>query len=81
MVEICDSDIFMTIPCLAILRGLVNEEELGICKRFLPAMFKEGDENYKKSLELKAEYLKLKTKVCGSAEFIIRTTSGGSAAR
>jgi hypothetical protein len=48
MVEICDSDIFMTIPCLAVLRGLVNEEELGICKRFLPSMFKEGDENYKK---------------------------------
>lgn len=36
MVETCDSDIFMTIPCLAVLRGLINEEENGICKRFLP---------------------------------------------
>jgi len=80
MVEICDSDIFMAIPCLAVLRGLINEEEIGICKRFLPSMFKEGDENFKKSLELKGEYLKLKTKVCGSAEFIIRTNSNSGSA-
>ena len=75
MFETCDSDIFMTIPCLAVLRGLINEEENGVCKRFLLTMSKEGEENHKKALELRAEFLKLRTKVCGNAEFIIRTTS------
>jgi hypothetical protein len=45
----CDSDIFMTIPCLAVLRGLINEEENGVCRRFLPTMIKEGEENQKKA--------------------------------
>ena len=72
----CDSDIFISIPCIAVLRGLINDEENGICKRFLPEMFKEGYEHQKKYMELKSEYLKLKTKICGSTEFIIRT--GGS---
>ncbi len=75
MVETCDSDIFMTIPCLAVLRGFINEEENGVCKRFLQTMSKEGEENHKKALELCAEFLKLRTKVCGNTEFIIRTTS------
>lgn len=77
MVETCDSDIFMTIPCLAVLRGLVNEEESAICKRFLPSITKEGEENYKKAMELRAEFLKLRAKVCNgnTAEFIIRTTN------
>jgi hypothetical protein len=75
MVETCDSDIFMTIPCLAVLRGLINEEENGICKRFLPSIIKDGEENHKKAMELKAEFLKLRAKVCGNTEFIIRTTS------
>jgi hypothetical protein len=75
MVETCDSDIFMTIPCLAVLRGLINDEENGICKRFLPSMIKDGEENHKKAMELKAEFLKLRAKVCGNTEFIIRTTS------
>lgn len=75
MVETCDSDIFMTIPCLAVLRGLINEEENGVCKRFLPTITKEGDENHRKAVELRAEFLKLRTKVCGNTEFIIRTTS------
>lgn len=78
MVEMCDSDIFITIPCLAVLRGLINEEDFGICKRFHPEMFKEGEEHYKKLIELKAEYIKLKTRVCGSTEFIIRTGGSGS---
>ena len=39
MVEMCDSDIFITIPCLAVLRALINEEDNGICKRFHPEMF------------------------------------------
>ncbi len=73
MVETCESDIFITIPCLAVLRGLISEEENGICRRFLPEMFKEGEEPQRKYLELKAEFLKLKTKVCGNTEFIIRT--------
>ncbi len=76
MVETCDSDIFMTIPCLAVLRGLINEEENGVCRRFLPSMTKDGEENHKKAMELRAEFLKLRAKVCGSnTEFIIRTTS------
>lgn len=75
MVETCDSDIFMTIPYLAILRGLINEEENGICKRFLPSMAMEGEEYHRKALELRSEFLKLRTKVCGNTEFIIRTTS------
>jgi hypothetical protein len=78
MVEICDSDIFMTIPCLAFLRGLINEEEQGVCKRFLPSIAKEGEEAYKKYVELKTEYIKLKTRICGGTEFRIRTTAGGS---
>jgi hypothetical protein len=78
MVEMCDSDIFISIPCIAVLRGLINEEENGICRRFLPEMFKEGDEHHKKYMELKSEYLKLKTKICGSTEFIIRTSGSGS---
>ena len=53
MVENCESDIFMTIPFLAVLRGLINEEENGVCKRFLPSIIKDGDENNKKYLELK----------------------------
>lgn len=75
----CDSDIFISIPCLAVLRGLINEEDNGICRRFNPGMFKEGEEHHKKYMELKAEYLKLKTKVCGNTEFIIRTGGSGSA--
>ena len=76
MVETCDSDIFMTIPCLAVLRGLINDEENGVCKRFLPSMIKDGEENHKKAMELRAEFLKLRAKVCGgNTEFIIRTTS------
>lgn len=78
MVEMCDSDIFISIPCIAVLRGLINEEENGICRRFLPEMFKEGDDHNKKYLELRSEYLKLKTKICGSTEFIIRTGGSGS---
>ena len=75
MVETCDSDIFMTIPCLAILRGLINEEENGICKRFLPSMIKDGEESHKKAQELRGEFLKLRAKVCGNTEFIIRSTT------
>jgi hypothetical protein len=75
MVETCDSDIFMTVPCLAVLRGLFYEEENGICRRFLPQLTKEGDENHKKSIELKSEFLKLRAKVCGNTEFIIRTNT------
>ena len=77
MVEMCESDIFITIPCLAVMRGLIDEDN-GICRRFLPEMFKEGEEHHKKFMELKAEFLKLKTKVCGSTEFIIRTGGSGS---
>ncbi len=44
MVETCESDIFITIPCLAVLKGLINEEDNEICKRFLPEMFKEGED-------------------------------------
>ena len=75
MVETCDSDIFMTVPCLAVLRGLVNEEESGICRRFLPSVTKEGEVDCRKTQELKAEFLKLRAKVCGNTEFIIRTNS------
>ncbi len=74
----CDSDIFISIPCLTVLRALINEEDNGVCKRFNPDMFKEGTDNNKKYMELKQEYLKLKTKVCGSTEFIIRTGGSGS---
>lgn len=38
-------------------------------------MFKEGEEHHRKTSELKSEYLKLKTRVCGSTEFIIKTGS------
>ena len=41
-------------------------------------MFKEGDDHNKKYMELRSEYLKLKTKICGSTEFIIRTSGPGS---
>jgi hypothetical protein len=78
MVETCDSDIFITIPCLAILRSILNEDENGICKRFLPSMFKEYEDHNKKYSELKSEYLKLKNKVCGNTEFIIRSGGPGS---
>ena len=78
MVDMCDSDIFISIPCIAVLRGLINEEENGICRRFHPEMFKDGDDHNKKYMELKSEYLKLKTKICGSTEFIIRTSGPGS---
>jgi hypothetical protein len=81
MVENCESDIFMTIPFLAVLRGLINEEENGVCKRFLPSIIKDGDENNKKYLELKSEFLKLRTKVCGNTEFIIRTNTSSSHSR
>jgi hypothetical protein len=53
MVEMCDSDIFISIPCLAVLRALINEEDNGVCRRFNPDMFKEGDENHKKYMELR----------------------------
>jgi hypothetical protein len=75
MLETCDSDIFITIPCLPILRNMVLDEDNGICRRFLPSMFKEGEDHQRKSSELKSEYLKLKTRVCGSTEFIIKTGS------
>lgn len=45
MVEMCDSDIFITIPCLAVLKSLISEEDSGICRRFNPDMFKEGEES------------------------------------
>lgn len=78
MIENCDSDMFMAIPCLVIMRGLVSEEDIGLCRRFLPSMYKEGEEPQRKFTELKGEYLKLKTRVCGGTEFIIKRGGGSS---
>jgi len=80
MLENCDSDIFIAIPCLAVIKSLAGDsvEEAGICRRFLPTMFKEGEEPHRKNAELKSEYLKLKTRVCGNTEFIIRSNPGSS---
>ena len=76
MMENCESDIFIAIPCLAILKHLLSDhQEDSLCNRFLPLIFKEGEEPHRKHLELKQEYLKLRTRVCGSTEFIIRTGS------
>ena len=44
MLENCDSDMFIAIPCLAIMKSLFSEEESGICKRFLPSMYIDGEE-------------------------------------
>jgi hypothetical protein len=78
MLENSDSDMFIAVPCLSVLRCLVlsETEEGGICRRFMPAMYVEGEEPQRKYAELKSEYLKLKTRVCGGAEFIIKR--GGS---
>lgn len=82
LLENCDSDIFIAIPCLAIMKSLVSDstqsDEASVCKRFLPSMFKEGEEPQRKLAELKSEYLKLKTRVCGSTEFIIKSNPGSS---
>ena len=72
----CDSDIFISIPCLAVLKSI--DEDLGVCRRFLPTMYHEGEETCKKYVELKSEYAKLKARVCGGTDFIIRTTNGSS---
>ncbi len=82
MIETCDSDIFIAIPGLAILKTLtLTQEDESICKRFLPSMFQEGEEACKKYSELKGAYIKLKTRVCGGADFIIRSGSGGQKQR
>ena len=82
MIETCDSDIFIAIPGLAVLKTLTHaQEDESICRRFLPSMFQEGEEACKKYSELKSSYLKLKTRVCGGADFIIRSGSGGQKQR
>lgn len=88
MIEACDSDMFIAVPCLPILKCLTavndNSEETGgtgICKRFLPTMFKEGEEPHHKYAELKSEYLKLKARVCGNTEFIIKRGNSSHGAR
>ena len=80
MLENCDSDIFIAIPGLAILKNLIHasEDEKTICHRFLPHMLTEGEETNRKYQELKSEYLKLKTRVCGGSDFIIRCGSGSA---
>lgn len=55
----------MSIPCLLILKSLEDykdhddnevQDNKNICKRFLPKMFKEGEEAHKKYNELREEY-------------------------
>jgi len=81
MLETCDSDIFIAIPGLAVLKSLTHDEETSICRRFLPSMYTEGEECQRKYAELKGLYLKLKTRICGGADFIIRSGSGGQKQR
>jgi hypothetical protein len=74
-VECRDSDIFITIPCLLILKSLEDEAAgKDICLRFFPPMFKSGDEANKKYVELKDEYAKIKTKICGGNNSISIST-------
>jgi hypothetical protein len=81
MLETCDSDIFIAIPGLAVLKSLTHDEDTSICKRFLPSMYAEGEEAHRKYTELKSLYLKLKTRICGGSDFIIRSGSGGQKQR
>ena len=37
-------------------------------------MFTDGEENHRKFSELRSEYLKVKARVCGGTEFIIKTS-------
>ena len=64
MIECRDSDIFISIPCLLILKSLEDDVSLDrqICKRFFPPMQKEGEEACKKYNELREEFNKLKRK-------------------
>jgi len=58
------------------MRSVISEEG-GLCRRFLPAIAKDGEEDHRKYTELQSEYLKLKTRVCGGTEFIIKSSSHG----
>lgn len=63
MVECRDSDIFITIPCLLILKSLEEEGATvvnQICKRFFPLMFLDQEDSGKKYFDLKEEFQKLK---------------------
>lgn len=62
MIECRDSDVFITIPCLLVLKSLEDDVSLdkNICRRFFPLMLKEGEEAFKKYTDLKNEFSKLK---------------------
>ena len=47
LVENCDSDIFIAIPCLAVLKSLTSDDN-SLCRRFLPKMFQEGEDSNRK---------------------------------
>ncbi len=67
--ECRDSDIFISIPCLLILRSL-EDDSCGreICARFFPPILKPGEDSYKKFNELKLEYGKAKKDICGEQQ-------------
>eukprot|EP01016_Furgasonia_blochmanni_P004959 TRINITY_DN11922_c0_g1_i5.p1 TRINITY_DN11922_c0_g1~~TRINITY_DN11922_c0_g1_i5.p1 ORF type:complete len:202 (+),score=25.21 TRINITY_DN11922_c0_g1_i5:64-669(+) len=54
-IECRDADIFVSIPCLVLLKSLENDDK-GICLYFLPALYEEGDKVGKVYAELKGYY-------------------------
>ena len=76
-VECREADIFISIPCLLILKSL-EEEAAGkdICSRFFPPMLKTGEEANKKYALLREEYNRVKMKVCGTSVNGVTITTG-----
>lgn len=54
-VESRDAEIFITIPCLLILKSL-DEDDKQITKSFYPNMYKEGEESSRLFQKLKQDY-------------------------
>ena len=50
--EYCDTEIFLTIPMVMLLRKL-NDEDFNICQHFLPEIDKEESHSYKELKKMK----------------------------
>jgi hypothetical protein len=67
-VESRDAEIFVTIPCILILKCLEKDDK-GICKNFLPDMYSNEEVLGQKYKELLQEFDKSKTLCEGLTEF------------
>jgi len=68
-IECRDSDVFMSIPRLAILKGLDDDDDSGSCKDFYPPMYTQGDVAYEKFSKLTKVYRESRNKAANAYDF------------